>query len=199
MESSTRQLHVNTAVGRRVAKRILAVEPLDPSTFVLVSNLYSASGRWHCSEATRQEMREKGMRKQPCQSWIIHDNEIHSFQVRDVSHLQSMNIYRGLEVLLLECMRSGYEPGTSFVLHEVEDHQKKDLLFCHSAKLTATYGLLMTSLVQVIRIVKNVHVCGDCHSFLKHVSAVSEREISLRDGSGFHFFSDGQYSCRDYC
>ncbi|CAI0469583.1 unnamed protein product [Linum tenue] len=113
--------------------------------------------------------------------------------------IESVLCIRGLEVLLLECMRSGYEPGTSFVLHEVEEHQKKDLLFYHSAKLTATYGLLMTSPGQVIRIVKNVHVCGDCHSFLKHVSAVSEREISLRDGSGFHFFSDGQYSCRDYC
>ncbi|CAL1373100.1 unnamed protein product [Linum trigynum] len=193
------RLHVNTTVGRRVAKRILAMEPRDPSTFVLISNLYSASGRWHCAEATRQEMREKGMmRKQPCRSWIIHENEIHSFHARDVSHPQSMDIYRGLEVLILECMRAGYEPDTSFVLQEVEEHQKKEFLFYHSAKLAATYGLLMTSPGEVIRVVKNVVVCGDCHSFLKHVSAVAGREISLRDGSGFHFFSDGQCSCRDY-
>ncbi|CAN1201007.1 Pentatricopeptide repeat-containing protein At5g03800 [Linum perenne] len=192
------RMQLNTDMGRRVAKRILEIEPNDPSTFVLVSNLYSASGRWHCAESTRQKMKERKLKKHPCKSWIIHDKKLHSFHVRDRSHPRSKDIYSGLEILIIECMKSGYNPDTSFVLHEVEEYQKKEFLFYHSAKLAATYGLLMTRPPEIIRIVKNIHVCGDCHSFLKHVSVVSRREILLRDASGFHFFSDGHCSCNDY-
>lgn len=190
--------HLNTSIGKRVAKRILAMEPRDPSTYVLVSNLYSASGRWHCSEVVRENMREKGLRKHPCRCWVIHQNKVHSFYVRDKSHPQAKDIYSGLDILILECLKAGYEPDTSFVLHEVEEYQKKDFLFYHSAKLAATYGLLMTRPGEPIRILKNILLCGDCHTFLKYVSIVTRREIFLRDASGFHLFSNGQCSCKDY-
>lgn len=192
------RLHLNTSIGKRVAKRILAMEPKDPSTFVLVSNLYSASGRWHCSELVRANMRERGFQKQACRSWIINQEKVHSFYVRDKSHPQAKDIYSGLDILVLECLKAGYEPDTSFVLHEVEEHQKKDFLFYHSAKLAATYGLLTTRPGEPIRIVKNILLCGDCHSFLKYVSVVTRREIFVRDASGFHCFSNGQCSCKDY-
>ncbi|KAF2289807.1 hypothetical protein GH714_038710 [Hevea brasiliensis] len=192
------RLHLNTSIGKRVAKRILVMEPQDPSTYVLVSNLYSASGRWHCSELVRAKMRERGFQKHPCRSWIIHQEKVHSFYVRDKSHPQTKDIYSGLDILILECLKAGYEHDTSFVLHEVEEHQKKEFLFYHSAKLAATYGLLTTRPGEPIRIVKNVLLCGDCHSFLKYVSVVTRREIFLRDSSGFHCFSNGQCSCKDY-
>jgi hypothetical protein len=98
---------------------------------------------------------------------------------------------------MLECLKVGYEPDTSFVLHEVEEHQKEKFLFSHSSKLAATYGLLMTKPGKPIRIVKNILLCGDCHTFLKYVSIVTKRDIFLRDSSGFHRFSDGQCSCKD--
>ncbi|KAH7553634.1 hypothetical protein JRO89_XS12G0036500 [Xanthoceras sorbifolium] len=120
--------------------------------------------------------------------WIIHQNKLHSFYARDKSHPQEKDIYSGLEVLILECVKAGYVPDTSFVLHEVEEHQKKNFLFYHSAKLAATYGLLITRPGQPIRMVKNILVCGDCHTFLKHVSVVTKRDIFLRDASGFHCF-----------
>ncbi|PQQ09074.1 pentatricopeptide repeat-containing protein [Prunus yedoensis var. nudiflora] len=121
------------------------MEPKDPSSYILVSNLYSASGRWHCSEMVRDKMRKRGFRKHPGQSWIIHNNKIHPFYARDKSHLQAKDIYSGLEILILECLKAGYVPDTSFVLQEVEEHQKKDFLYYHSAKLAATYGLLTSS------------------------------------------------------
>ncbi|GAU34099.1 hypothetical protein TSUD_255950 [Trifolium subterraneum] len=61
---------------------------------------------------------------------------------------------------------------TSFVLHEVKEHQKENFIFYHSLKLAATYGLLATKPGKAIRIVKNILLCGDCHSFLKYVSIV---------------------------
>ncbi|KAL5740696.1 hypothetical protein ACOSQ2_029876 [Xanthoceras sorbifolium] len=192
------RIHLNTTIGKRIAKHILSTEPQDPSTYVLASNLYSASGRWHDSEMVREDMRQKGFRKHPGRSWIIHQNKLHSFYARDKSHPQEKDIYSGLEVLILECVKAGYVPDTSFVLHEVEEHQKKNFLFYHSLKLAATYGLLITRPGQPIRIVKNILVCGDCHAFLKHVSVVTKRDIFLRDASGFHCFVNGQCSCKDY-
>ncbi|KAI4349056.1 hypothetical protein L6164_009701 [Bauhinia variegata] len=190
--------HKNTIIGKRTAKHILSLEPRDPSTYILVSNLYSASGIWHCSEAVRENMRDKGFRKHPAQSWIISQRKIHSFYARDRSHPHVKDIYRGLEILILECLKVGYVPDTSFVLHEVEEHQKKDFLFYHGPKLAATYGLLMTKPGKSIRIVKNILLCGDCHTFLKYVSIVTKRDIFLRDSSGVHCFSNGQCSCKDH-
>ncbi|KAF8396488.1 hypothetical protein HHK36_018111 [Tetracentron sinense] len=192
------RMRSNTSLGRRAAKHLLTIDPQDPSTYILVSNLYSASGRWHCSERVREEMRKKGLQKHPARSWIVRQNNVHSFYARDKSHSQVKDIYSGLEILILECIKAGYVPDTSFVLHEVEEHQKKDFLFYHSAKLAVTYGLLMTRPGKPVCVVKNILLCGDCHTFLKYVSAVTGREISLRDGSGFHFFRNGECSCRDY-
>ncbi|KAM1748307.1 hypothetical protein FF1_009240 [Malus domestica] len=192
------RIQTNTTIGKRVVKRILAMEPKDPSAYILVSNLYSASGRWHCSEMVREDMRKKGFRKHPSQSWIVHNNKIHPFYARDKSHPQAKDIYSGLEILILECIKAGYVPDTSFVLHEVEEHQKKDFLYYHSAKLAATYGLLTTKPGKPIRVVKNILLCGDCHAFLKYMSIVTRRAIYVRDASGFHCISSGQCSCKDY-
>ncbi|OWM69661.1 pentatricopeptide repeat-containing protein At5g03800 [Punica granatum] len=192
------RIHSDAARGKRVVKQLLSMDPQDPSSYVLISNLYSASGRWHCSETVREEMRERGFRKHPARSWVIHENKIIPFYTRDRSHPQSKDIHSGLEILILECLKSGYEPDTSFALQEVEEHQKKFFLFYHSAKLAAAFGLLMTRPGKPVKIVKNILLCGDCHSFLKHASAIVNREILLRDSSGFHQFVNGKCSCRDH-
>lgn len=191
------RMHLNVSVGKRVSREILSIEPHDPSTFILKSNLFSASGRWHCSELVREEMRERGFQKLPGRSWIIQDNKVHSFFARDKSHPLTKEIYSGLEILIMECLKAGYVPDTSYVLHEVEEHQKKDFLFYHSAKLAVTYGLLMTKPGKPLRVMKNILLCGDCHTFLKHVSVVTKREIHVRDPSGFHCFSDGECKCKN--
>ena len=94
-------------------------------------------------------------------------------------------------------MKAGYEPDTTFVLHDVEEYQKRHFLMYHSAKLAATYGLLMAGSGKIVRVMKNIRMCGDCHSFLEHASAATGREISVRDSSGFHIFRGGICSCRE--
>ncbi|EPS58257.1 hypothetical protein M569_16559 [Genlisea aurea] len=189
--------HKDPTVGKRTARRILTMDPDEPSTFVLKSNLYSASGRWHCSELVRDEMRARGFRKRPARSWITdRKNGVHSFFARDKSHPETRDIYAALEVLFKEAKKAGYEPDTSFVLQEVEEFQKVDFLMHHSAKIAAAFGLLKKG-TAVVRVMKNVRLCGDCHSFLRSASVVCGREIHLRDPSGFHLFRDGQCSCKD--
>ncbi|XP_051130695.1 pentatricopeptide repeat-containing protein At5g03800 [Andrographis paniculata] len=198
------RIHKKAEIGRRAAKEILSVEPRDPSTYILQSNLYSASGRWHCSDNVRAEMKSRGFRKFPVRSWIIDRDKVQTFYARDKSHPRSRDIYGALDVLFLECLKAGYRPDTSFVLHEVEEHQKPNFLRYHSAKLAVTYGLLTavtatttTTTTAAIRVMKNVHLCGDCHTFFKYVSIVTRRVIEVRDASGFHCFARGECSCMD--
>ncbi|KAH6802705.1 Pentatricopeptide repeat superfamily protein, partial [Perilla frutescens var. frutescens] len=91
------RLHRDSTIGKRAAKEILNLEPQDPPTYILKSNLYSASGRWHCSDLVREEMKEKGLKKFPARSWIIHENKVHSFFGRDKSHPESRDIHSALE------------------------------------------------------------------------------------------------------
>ncbi|CAN6439318.1 unnamed protein product [Victoria cruziana] len=189
--------HQNLRLGRLASEHLLGMQPQDPATYVLVSNLYSASGRWDCSDKVKEEMRKKGMRKHPARSWTIIQNKIHSFYARDRTHLQAKDIYSGLDILILECRKVGYVPDTSFVLHEVEEYQKENFLYYHSSKLALTYGLLMTKPGKPVQVVKNVSLCGDCHEFMKYASKVAQRDIFMRDSTGFHCFSGGKCSCKD--
>ncbi|CAA6667160.1 unnamed protein product [Spirodela intermedia] len=163
-----------------------------PAAYILVSNLYAASGRWRCAE------------ERPARSWLVDDGggegsgaAVHWFYARDRSHPRTKDIYAGLELLIAECMKEGYEPDTSFVLQEAEEFQKRDFLFYHSAKLAAAFGHLAAPPGRALRVVKNVRLCGDCHSFLKTFSAATGREVLLRDPTGFHHFRGGSCSCGD--
>ncbi|XXG45129.1 hypothetical protein AAC387_Pa02g0295 [Persea americana] len=68
----------------------------------------------------------------------------------------------------------------------------------HSEKLALAFALLNTPPGATIQIKKNIRMCGDCHSAIKFVSTVMEREILVRDTNGFHHFSNGFCSCGDY-
>lgn len=87
---------------------------------------------------------------------------------------------------------------TKYVLHNVEEEQKIQMLYGHSERLAIAYGLLGTPNGTPVRVTKNLRVCGDCHTFCKLVSKVFERELVVRDANRFHHFGNGFCSCGDY-
>lgn len=93
---------------------------------------------------------------------------------------------------------AGYVPNTKFVLSDVEEEQKEQALCYHSEKLAIVFGLINTSPGTVIRVIKNLRVCVDCHSAGKFIPKTVAREIVLRDTTRFHHFKDRQCSCGDY-
>lgn len=50
--------------GKIVASRLLALEPENPSIYVLISNFYSEVGKWEGSEDLREEIKTRGMKKE---------------------------------------------------------------------------------------------------------------------------------------
>jgi hypothetical protein len=80
----------------------------------------------------------------------------------------------------------------------MEKEVAQPLVGFHSEKLAVAFGLLNTAAGSEIVVIKNLRVCGDCHSFLKSVSAIANRALLVRDASRFHRFERGVCSCKGY-
>jgi pentatricopeptide repeat protein len=192
------RIHGNIELGERVAARLFEIEPENPGYYVLLSNIYATAGRWHDIAKVRTMMADKRLKKVPGCSWIELDDKVHAFRVGEKVHPQSKEIYAMLETLAAQMEAAGYVPNTNFVLHDVEEELKEDILYSHSEKLAIAFGLLNTSPGTSIRITKNLRVCGDCHTATKFISKITRREIIMRDANRFHHFKNGLCSCGDY-
>ncbi|XP_058070412.1 pentatricopeptide repeat-containing protein At2g03880, mitochondrial [Magnolia sinica] len=192
------RVHHNVKLAVYAAKRILELEPNDEGAYILLSNIYANSWRWDDVEDVRKAMRRRGLKKEPGRSWIEVDKQIHAFVVGDRSHPQIDDISKELSRLIQRIMDVGYVPDTNFVLHDLEKEQKEDSLRYHSEKLAMAFGLMNSAKEKPIRIMKNLRICGDCHTFAKLVSKMECRNIVIRDPIRFHHFKDGTCSCTDY-
>eukprot|EP01018_Ginkgo_biloba_P019392 Gb_22814 [translate_table: standard] len=192
------RIHGNIDIGKRAAQHVLELEPQASATYVLLSNIYASVGRWDDVTKVRNMMKCRGVKKEPGLSWIEISNKVHCFVVGDKSHPRTKDIYEKLERLKEQMKEVGYVPDTNFVLHDVEQEQKENSLCHHSEKLAIAFGLISTPLGMPIKVMKNLRVCGDCHTATKFISIIAGREIVLRDGSRFHHFKEGLCSCGDY-
>ncbi|KAM0945947.1 putative tetratricopeptide-like helical domain superfamily, DYW domain-containing protein [Dioscorea sansibarensis] len=190
--------HGDTNLGEKAAERIFEMEPDNSGMYVLLSNLYAASGKWKNVGKLRLMMREKGVKKVPGFSWIEVQNKVHTFSVGDSIHPEKDRIYAFLEELDMKMKKAGYVSATEMVLHDVEEEEKEHMLKYHSEKLAVAFGILNMPLGRPVRVIKNLRVCEDCHNAIKYISAIENRLIILRDSNRFHHFSGGLCSCGDY-
>ncbi|KAJ6406246.1 hypothetical protein OIU84_009884 [Salix udensis] len=86
-------------------------------------------------------------------------------------------IYEMVDEMGKEMKRAGYIPTTTEVLLDIDDEDKEDTLNRHSEKLAIAFALLNTPPGTLIRIVKNLRICDDCHSATKFISKIYNREI----------------------
>eukprot|EP01018_Ginkgo_biloba_P009907 Gb_21316 [translate_table: standard] len=171
------RIHNNIELGERVAECLFELDSTNSAHYVLMSNIYAAAGRWDDMEKVRKLMKGRRLKKTPGRSWIEVNKKVYAFLVGDRSHPQTPEIYAKLERLSGQMKEEGYVPATNFVLHDVEEEQKEHFLGHHSEKLAIAFGIINTSPGTPIRVVKNLRVCGDCHSAIKFVSKIDEREI----------------------
>ncbi|KAH9322901.1 hypothetical protein KI387_017540, partial [Taxus chinensis] len=193
------RIHYNLKLGIVAAEHLFELNPQDSGNFVVLSNMYSASGRWEEVTKVRRMMREMEVKKKdPGCSWIEINRKVHEFVVGDRSHPLTDEIYAKLETLFGDMKEAGYVPDMNFVLHDVEEEQKEDILVHHSEKLATAFGLIGTPPGTSLRIFKNLRVCGDCHNSIKFISKIVGRKIVVRDSKRFHHFNSGLCSCGDY-
>ncbi|KAI9074898.1 hypothetical protein K1719_043127 [Acacia pycnantha] len=192
------RLHRDTQLAEHVLKQLIDLEPWNSGHYVLLSNIYSTNRRWDEAEKIRSTMNEKGMRKVRGCSWVEVNGVVSEFLVGDTSHPLTREIYERLQSLSKDLREAGYKPTTEFVLFDIEEEEKEHLLGWHSEKLAVAFALIRTHDKDVIRVVKNLRICGDCHEAIKLTSKITGRQIIIRDNNRFHCFADGSCSCGDY-
>ncbi|KAJ0080844.1 hypothetical protein Patl1_10699 [Pistacia atlantica] len=192
------KMHKNFDMGVEVAEHLLSVEPENPGHYVMLSNIYALAGRMDHVEMVRNIMIRKSLKKQVGYSTIEVDQRTYLFSMGDKSHPDTHEIFQYLDELMSRCREAGYVPESEWVMHEVEEEEREYALRYHSEKLAIAFGLLRSSHGMTIRIVKNLRMCEDCHSAIKFISVITNREIIVRDKLRFHHFKGGSCSCLDY-
>ncbi|KAJ6830877.1 putative pentatricopeptide repeat-containing protein [Iris pallida] len=190
--------HNDSEMGERMIADLLRLEPEHGGNYVLQSNMYADANRWNDVGRVRKAMKEKGIDKTPGLSLVELDGALHEFVMGDRTHPCSKEIYAMLDEMGRRLHEAGYRPKTKGVLFDMEEEDKEDALSYHNERLAIAFALVASDSSAPIRITKNLRVCADCHSTIKLISSIYQREILMRDRSRFHHFKNGACSCSDY-
>lgn len=194
--------HGKTSLAKLAADKLKELEPGNSLGYVQMSNIYSSSGNFNKAGLIRIEMKGSSVRKEPGLSWVEIGNQVHEFASGGRCHPEREVIFRHLEGFVGQLKEIGYVPETSLALHDIEEEQKEEQLYCHSEKLALAFAVMNERSLcyggRVIRINKNIRICVDCHNFMKLASDMLKKEIVVRDANRFHHFKGGVCSCNDY-
>ncbi|XP_075075090.1 pentatricopeptide repeat-containing protein At5g50990-like [Nicotiana tabacum] len=192
---SASRIHKSSEMGEVASTKI---SHLGSGDYVLLSNIYCSTNKWDSAEKVRCVMKRKGVRKSSGKSWVEVGNIVHQFKAGDRSHPEAELIYKTLKELIHRTKLEGFISTTELVLMDISDEEKEENLSYHSEKLALAYGILKSIPGTHIQVSKNLRTCPDCHSWIKVVAKVLNREIIVRDRIRFHHFVDGYCSCGDY-
>ncbi|XP_010935759.4 LOW QUALITY PROTEIN: pentatricopeptide repeat-containing protein At1g06140, mitochondrial [Elaeis guineensis] len=192
------RIHKRVELAEQVANKLFALEPDRPGAHILLSNIYAAAEMWDMVRKTREMINERGLQKTVGFSTIEVDKRVYLFNAMNGRDRQHTRIIELWHVLTNQMKELGYVPDLSFILHDVDDEAKEEMLGGHSEKMAIAFGLLKTRDRMPFRITKNLRVCGDCHTASKIVSLITKREIIMRDSKRFHHVKDGVCSCGDH-
>ncbi|GAU48510.1 hypothetical protein TSUD_244300 [Trifolium subterraneum] len=186
----------NLELGCHAAEKLLSLKPKDAETYVLLLNTYASAGRFEEVSKVKNIMKEEKIEKLKDWSWISIKDRVYSFETNDKAHIESSLVNKSLEDLLVKAKNLGYEMLESVEISDKEEDVKTSSPnIYHSEKLAITFGLENLPNSSPIRVVKNTLMCRDCHNFMKYISALTSREIIVKDSKRLHKFVNGQCSC----
>ena len=93
------RLHRNVDLGVEIAKLLIKKDPDDPSTYIILSNMYASAKEWDEVRKVRSKMKELGLKKNPGCSWIEINSRVQPFFIDDKSHPQAEMVYECLKLL----------------------------------------------------------------------------------------------------
>ncbi|XP_073103731.1 pentatricopeptide repeat-containing protein OGR1, mitochondrial [Elaeis guineensis] len=185
-------------LAERVSQKLFEMGSNGCGNYVLLSNVYAANRRWSDVGRVRETMKSNDVKKIPGISMTEIEGVVHTFYNGDKEHERWREIYRSLDEIGARIKALGYVPDTSNVLHDIGEEDKENALYQHSEKLAVAFGLISTPVGTPIQVMKNLRICGDCHTVAKLISRAYDRVIVVRDLARFHRFEGGDCSCGDY-
>ncbi|KAI9160183.1 hypothetical protein LWI28_005885 [Acer negundo] len=180
------RIHGDLELGDRCAE---LVEQLDPARL----SEQSKAGLLPVDPLDLQMEKEKN---KPANKFL--SNMTSQYRAGDTSHPENDMIYEQIRGLKAHMKEVGYIPDLRDVLYDIDQESMEEAVLVHSEKLALSHGLLTSPPRTTIRIMKNFHVCDDCHNALKIISKIVGRVFIIRDAKRFHQFQDGKCSCNDY-
>ncbi|XP_058109136.1 pentatricopeptide repeat-containing protein At2g33680 [Magnolia sinica] len=99
-------------IGAYAGERLMELGSEESSAYVLLSNIYTALGRWEDVERVMKTMRLRGVSKEPGCSWIELKSRVHVFVVGDQLHPQFTEIYTEVRRLTRHMRDEGYRPSS---------------------------------------------------------------------------------------
>ncbi|KAK9161833.1 hypothetical protein Syun_008174 [Stephania yunnanensis] len=136
------RVYKNVDLARIAAKQLFEIEPDNPGNYVLLSNIYVTAKLWNDASEIRKLMRDRGVTKMPGCSWIQVNKKVYTFVAADKRNIQSEEIYEFLQHISEKMRHAGYSPNTDFVLQDVDQEEKVEVLCSHSEKLAVAFGIL---------------------------------------------------------
>lgn len=192
------KIHRHVELGEYAAERLFALDSYNTGHYVQLSNLYASARMWDRVRKVRQLMNEKGLTKDLGYSLIEINGKFQVFCIGDNSHPRSKETYEELCSLERRLKQAGFVAHTDSSLHDLNNEEVEEVLCNHSERLAIAFGLISTPAGTTLRITKNLRACVNCHSAIKLISKLVNREIIVRDANRFHHFKDGICSCGDY-
>lgn len=93
------RIHGNTDIGEWAAEKLLELRPDHSGYYVLIANMYAATGCWNKLAKVRTLMRDSGVTKSPGCAWVDVGSVFSPFVVGDTSNPYAPEIYRALDGL----------------------------------------------------------------------------------------------------
>ncbi|XP_006652007.1 pentatricopeptide repeat-containing protein At3g13880-like [Oryza brachyantha] len=192
------RVHGDKERGIKIGEKLMELEPFASCSYVVLYNLYMHSGKISLAMRTRGLMRERGITNEAGVSWTEFGGSIHKFLDGDNSYSHN-TIQTTLEELLVRVKQKSDHGRTK--IWELGFQSRKPLqssISRHGELLAVAFGLSSWPCVAPVRVMKNQRISWESHETLKLLSQGENREITVRDPTHFHHFTQGSCSCRDY-
>ncbi|XP_059630563.1 pentatricopeptide repeat-containing protein At3g09040, mitochondrial [Cornus florida] len=112
------RIHGDDTRGQHAAEKLIELEPQNSSPYVLLSNIYAASGNWDGVNSVRKTMKEKGVKKFPGCSWIVVGQKTNLFVAGDKFHPSAGEIHAVLKDMTALMKDEGYIAETESFMHD---------------------------------------------------------------------------------
>ncbi|KAK7261712.1 hypothetical protein RIF29_28030 [Crotalaria pallida] len=122
------RMYKDTDIAEETASHIATLKSEVTGSFMLLSNIYAASGRWEDSARVRVSAKTKGLKKIAGQSWIEVRKKVYTFSAGNVIHLGLDQVYGILEELALQMTSESYKPNSCFSQQCIKDEESELLL-----------------------------------------------------------------------
>ncbi|XP_059659664.1 pentatricopeptide repeat-containing protein At5g27110-like [Cornus florida] len=92
-------MHGESELGGEIARFLIEKDPDDPSSYIILANMYASMKKWDDALKVRLKMKDLGLKKNPGCSWIEVNKRIQTFLVEDKSHPEAEMVYECLSFL----------------------------------------------------------------------------------------------------